>query len=237
MKTRFLQLTIAILIFSASGVSGQSQEKTEAKILSMPEYVIPPEAAAAGIDGQLLVAVSVGKNGSVERALVVGGPSWPCGSNPRNEVEQVREGIKETAMKAKFLPPIKDGEPQTADLLMTVLIGKRLEEYKRRLASARQMLEEGGPRIIKGGVINGKALQLVKPSYPPEARANRVSGMVEIEVIVDENGKVLEAGAVRGNPLLQTTAREAACLSRFSPTVLEGHRVQVSGIITYNFAP
>jgi TonB family protein len=88
---------------------------------------------------------------------------------------------------------------------------------------------------VNGAVLNGKALSLPKPSYPSEARNERVSGTVEVKVIIDETGKVMFACAVAGHPLLQPAAEQAAMGARFSPTLLQGVPVKVTGIVTYNF--
>jgi TonB family protein len=93
-----------------------------------------------------------------------------------------------------------------------------------------------GPRApISGGVLNGKAVSLVKPSYPPIAKAAHASGTVTVQVLIDENGKVVSAHAVSGHPLLQSAAVAAARASRFTPTRLSGQPVKVSGVIIYNF--
>ena len=88
---------------------------------------------------------------------------------------------------------------------------------------------------ISGGVLNGRAINLPKPPYPPIARAARASGTVTVQVTIDESGKVISARAVGGHPLLQQAAVQAAYGARFSPTQLSGQPVKVTGVITYNF--
>ncbi|MDT4896350.1 MAG: periplasmic protein TonB [Acidobacteriota bacterium] len=88
---------------------------------------------------------------------------------------------------------------------------------------------------ISGGVLNGKAISKPQPAYPAIARAARASGTVTVQVIVDEGGKVISARAVSGHPLLQQSAVQAAYQARFSPTLLSGQPVKVTGVITYNF--
>ncbi|HKR00801.1 MAG TPA: energy transducer TonB, partial [Pyrinomonadaceae bacterium] len=88
---------------------------------------------------------------------------------------------------------------------------------------------------ISGGVLNGKAINLPKPPYPPIARAARAAGTVTVQVTIDESGKVISARAVSGHPLLQQAAVQAAYGARFSPTQLSGQPVKVTGVITYNF--
>jgi TonB family protein len=93
------------------------------------------------------------------------------------------------------------------------------------------------PKIISGGVLNGKATFLPKPPYPPAAKAVRASGSVSVQVTVDEKGNVVEAASVSGHPLLRAAAAQAAKQAKFAPTLLSGQRVKVSGIIVYNFVP
>jgi len=88
---------------------------------------------------------------------------------------------------------------------------------------------------ISGGVLNGKAISLPKPAYPPIARAAHAAGTVVVQVLIDENGNVVSAHAVSGHPLLQAVAVGAARQARFSPTKLSGQPVKVTGVIQYNF--
>ncbi len=97
--------------------------------------------------------------------------------------------------------------------------------------------QKSPPKVISGGVLNGKATSLPKPPYPPAARAVRASGMVSVQVTVDLDGKVIEASAVTGHPLLRPAAVAAARNARFAPTLLSGKSVKVTGVLTYNFVP
>jgi len=88
---------------------------------------------------------------------------------------------------------------------------------------------------VSGGVLNGKAISLPAPTYPDIARRMRQAGKVEVEVIVDENGKVISARAIAGPTVLRDVAVEAAQRARFTPTKLSGQPVKISGRIDYNF--
>ena len=91
------------------------------------------------------------------------------------------------------------------------------------------------PPIISGGVLNGKAISLPQPPYPPVAKAARASGTVTVQVTIDEEGKVISATAVSGHPLLRAAAQAAARQARFTPTKLSGQPVKVTGVVIYNF--
>jgi TonB family protein len=88
---------------------------------------------------------------------------------------------------------------------------------------------------VSGGVVNGKAISLVQPNYSSAARAINAGGKVTVQVLIDEDGKVISAKAVNGHPLLIQSAIRAAKASKFSPTLLSNKKVQVSGVIIYNF--
>jgi protein TonB len=84
-------------------------------------------------------------------------------------------------------------------------------------------------------VLNGAALSLPPPVYPENARRIRVEGTVEVEVVIDENGKVVSAKVISGPQVLRDSAVQAALRAKFTPTKLSGEPVKVTGKIVYNF--
>ena len=106
----------------------------------------------------------------------------------------------------------------------------------------RVSLEEPPPaprpilKPISGGVLNGTAISLPQPVYPEPAKRMRTGGLVSVEVILDETGKVVSATATSGPTILREAAVQAALKARFSPTKLSGQPVKVSGTINYKFA-
>ena len=83
--------------------------------------------------------------------------------------------------------------------------------------------------------ITIKVISKPQPAYPPIAKAARAQGAVTIQVLVDEEGKVIAAQAVSGHPLLQAAAVKAAREALFSPVLIGTKPVKVAGVITYNF--
>jgi TonB family protein len=96
-----------------------------------------------------------------------------------------------------------------------------------------------GPRPIlkpiSGGVLNGTAISLPAPLYPEAAKRSRTQGIVSVDVVLDESGKVISANASGGPAMLRDAAVQAALKARFSPTKLSGQPVKVSGVINYKF--
>jgi TonB family protein len=91
-------------------------------------------------------------------------------------------------------------------------------------------------RPVSGGVLNGAAVFLPSPMYPETAKRMRTSGVVTVEVVIDENGKVISANAANGPSTLREAAVQAALRARFSPTKLSGQPVKVYGTISYKFS-
>jgi len=91
-------------------------------------------------------------------------------------------------------------------------------------------------QIVQGGVVNSRAINLAKPPFPDAARG-RFGGMVIVQVTIDENGKVAEAEAICGFKVFAEVSVRAARESIFTPTMLNGVPVKVTGVIVYNFTP
>lgn len=92
-------------------------------------------------------------------------------------------------------------------------------------------------KIISAGVVNGRAVYLEKPIYPVAAIYTKTYGTVKVSVLIDEQGNVLKAEVVSGNPLLIGNTISAAYNSKFEPITISGNPVKVRGVIHYNFIP
>ena len=91
------------------------------------------------------------------------------------------------------------------------------------------------PKVLKiSTILNSKAISLPRPNYPQMAKQIRLQGMVTVQVMIDETGKVISAKG-SGHPLLVPEAQRAAMQARFSPTIIGETPVKVQGVITYNF--
>ncbi len=91
-----------------------------------------------------------------------------------------------------------------------------------------------------GPVAVGSLLPYVEkqsaPIYPPAARTMRATGVVRVEVTVDESGNVSEIKSSSGPTLLQGSAKDAIRKWKFRPIVVEGQAVQATGFINFNFS-
>jgi protein TonB len=69
----------------------------------------------------------------------------------------------------------------------------------------------------------------------PEVPPGEASGVVLVAILIDEQGSVIEAKPISGPQHLHAAAVNAARLARFTPTMLMGEPVKVSGTLSYNF--
>lgn len=88
-----------------------------------------------------------------------------------------------------------------------------------------------------GGDVKPPAVtHRVDPRYPPEARAARVQGIVIIEAMIDETGRVADARVLKPLPFgLAEAALEAVRQWIFEPATIEGRPVPVIFNLTINF--
>lgn len=92
------------------------------------------------------------------------------------------------------------------------------------------------PEILNvGSLTDTDAIRLAKPGYSQTAARARIGGKVVVDVVIDENGKVISAKAVSGNPMLRSDCESAAMRSQFKPRLWNGEPIAAKGQITYNF--
>jgi outer membrane biosynthesis protein TonB len=219
-------------MFLCGTAFAQTVADTEAKLTSAINFVMPQQAIGAELDGDILVRVKVEASGKASSASIASGLMWPCGKSPTKEIDVLSEAISDNVRGATFSPAIKKGKPVESE------IGLRFTIKNPRTAPARVNDPDTGKpfaALIQGGVLNGKATFLAKPTYPVEARAQRIDGSISVVVLIDETGNVTRVGYNSGKVMFLPGVIPAVCSSKFSPTTLKGRPIKVSGTVTYNF--
>jgi TonB family protein len=85
--------------------------------------------------------------------------------------------------------------------------------------------------------LRGSATKRVQPAYPAIAKAASAKGAVQVQITVDENGEVIGARVINGQPMFNDAALQAAKQWRFKPTEMSGSPVKTQGVLTFNFDP
>lgn len=223
MLARLRILSFFLVLFV---VGADAQGDKEPTLIDAPKPVYPKEVKDAKIGGLISLRITVGESGEVVSIDELTGPAQPCDSGKHDQLlKALRESVRQAIKQAKFSPAIKNGRPAKATIWLT----SRFDPFDEGAGDQKE--------IVESGIITGKALRLPKPEYPSSARSSRAGGTVSVRVVIDESGKVFSAEAVSGHPLLRSAAVDAACDAKFSPTLLDGRPVRVSGVVTYNFMP
>ncbi|MFZ0335646.1 MAG: energy transducer TonB [Candidatus Acidiferrales bacterium] len=92
-------------------------------------------------------------------------------------------------------------------------------------------------RVIRRSesIQESQLISRVIPTYPQIARVARISGTVELLVLVGRDGHVLSVEVLSGSPLLAAAAKQAVEEWRYRPAILDGQAVEVEARVTVNF--
>lgn len=94
-----------------------------------------------------------------------------------------------------------------------------------------------GPLRVGGDVKAPIVLHRVEPDYPDVARSARISGVVIVEAIINEQGNVEQVRIVKGLPMGLSDSAEAAVRNwKFSPGRMNGRPVPVIFNLTVVFS-
>lgn len=199
--------------------------------VSLPKPAYPAAAQAIRAGGAVNVQVVIDEEGNVVSASAVSGHPL------------LRQASVTAARSAKFKPSTLKGKAVKVSgvIVYQFVLPKKDDdsEEAEEMGFTSDRVDET-PRLFKAkedAVLNGSAIDLPRPAYPPAARAVKASGTVNVQVLIDEAGNVVKADAISGHPLLRAAAVNAASLAKFKPTLLDGNPVKVNGIIVYNFVP
>jgi protein TonB len=91
------------------------------------------------------------------------------------------------------------------------------------------------PLPVGGDVRQAKLISSTPPQYPLLAKTQHIEGMVRIDALVDENGKVSLMKVVSGPTLLQQAAMDAIRQWKYQPATLDGKAVPMHLTVTLQF--
>ncbi len=88
---------------------------------------------------------------------------------------------------------------------------------------------------VGGAIKEPRKLKNVAPVYPAVAARGKVEGVVILEIAIQPNGRVEDVRVLRGIPLLDAAAVEAARQWVFAPTLFRGVPVSVLMTVSVRF--
>jgi metallo-beta-lactamase class B len=110
------------------------------------------------------------------------------------------------------------------------------EQFRTRLAEEKKAVPAEGEILRVGGAVSRPELiKSVPVEYTEAARRARVSGVVIIEAVVDEQGNVVRTRVLKGLPMgLDKAAETAVSQWKFKPAMAYGKPVRVYFTLTVN---
>ena len=142
-------------------------------------------------------------------------------SAKRSNKEQARESANSASVNAPASAAPSSKQPAEAS--------EKRDGASSAVASGTDAL----PRDV--GSLIDRATQKVNPLYPSTAKNIRVTGVVTVYLVVNENGSVEAVQKTSGPQLLRQAAADAAKRWKFQPVMIDGQPVRVTGFISFNF--
>jgi protein TonB len=170
--------------------------------------VYPPEAAAAGVSGAVILTINIDAAGLVTDAKVLKGDIT------------LADAALDAVRQWRYRPPAS--APVTATVAVNVV-------------DADQPVSVPEGVRVGGDIKPPTKIKHVPPVYPEAAKKDGVQGVVIAEAKVDPTGTVADARILRSVRLLDVAALEAIMQWKFTPTLLNGAPVPVMMTVTVNF--
>ena len=144
------------------------------------------------------------------------------------EVKTVANQPSETAVARNDKPVYIPSAPPT------VREEPKKEDPKPLIELPTAAVNDGSPLDV--GSLIAYATRQSPPVYPQAAKSMRATGIVKVEVTVDENGEVTDVQKTSGPSLLQGAAKDAIKKWKFKPFTRDGQPVKATGFVSFNFA-
>lgn len=136
------------------------------------------------------------------------------------------------ATQARVEPPAERVEPVGDDVIVPIVPAKTLPASPKKDTPRRA---EPAKEPLNDAALSTKATRKVAPKYPSTAANAGIEGVVTVEVLVDEKGKVTQARALSGPAALRDAAVTAARQWTFAPARIQDQPAKTVGTISFNF--
>ncbi|HXH07967.1 MAG TPA: M56 family metallopeptidase [Vicinamibacterales bacterium] len=206
------------------------------RALALVPPVYPPAAVQVGLEGAILVELTVSADGEV------------AGFSTRGSAEPVLIDSALTAVRRWRFERGAATSVLTAEIRYT--LQRRGEEVRPHvivyvrdggfpdLDAATLGSEAGEPPVRVGGAVKPpRKIKHVSPAYPAEAEAAGLRGVVILEATIGADGRVKAVKVLRSvHPLLDEAAAAAIRQWEFEPVVLDGRPVPILMTTTVSFS-
>jgi protein TonB len=174
--------------------------------------------------------------------------SAPAAKQPEAEPEQevvVTHPAQEKALAVKSDVGARAAQRQpeatTAEVSAPPVLGSGEAAQPTAISGIVQSTPAALPKVatetlrISQGVTDGLLIKKVPPAYPRQAIQMRVQGAVQLQAVIDKQGRITSVQVVKGDSILARAAVEAVKQWRYKPYFLDGQPVDIQTQITVNF--
>jgi len=180
--------------------------------------IYPEEALKKRIEGVVILEAVADETGKVIELRMIKSP------------DQI---LTEAAIKAvkqwEYESYVINGKAKKVIFTVTVTFTLNPEQNVKKSATH--------PLIRLGGSRKPKLIKKVNPVYPPEAFKKKIEGIVIMEAVADEKGKVSDLRMISSpDPLLTKAAMEAVKQWEYKPFIKDGKATKVAFTATVTFS-
>ncbi|GIU77653.1 MAG: hypothetical protein KatS3mg005_0891 [Bryobacteraceae bacterium] len=81
----------------------------------------------------------------------------------------------------------------------------------------------------------GRVVKKVAPTFPVAAKQLNVTGTQDVQIVVDEEGNVIDAKVLKGNALFTQSSLAAIKEWKFTPLLKDGQPVKFTTVVSFNY--
>lgn len=141
------------------------------------------------------------------------------------------------SIREREVKPVSEISSKIKDPVAEPAVAKNTPEpVKTATAEKAEPKPQPSDEPLNVGSLVAYATRQTSPVYPSAARSSRMTGLVKVELTVDENGNVAEVQNASGPIMLQAAAKDAVRNWKFRPFFRDGQPVKAVGYVSFNFA-
>lgn len=233
-------IIVGILFFATGKKSEEIKQPPKVEEIQKTEEIpiVPTETPTTGITKPTKVEPPIKvdeKKGPVVEKEVGEKPKETVIEKKEEAPPQKEETVpekKEIVEEVKAPEPVIETPPPPPPKVEEIKEPEKKEEVEEKITKYKtgDLVDFTTP-----GLIAPKIIKKATPAYPPIAKMQKIQGRVDVRVLVDENGNVLEAKAISGHNIFHTEAEKAAMKSKFYPAEVDGIKVKCFFTISFDF--
>jgi TonB family protein len=199
-----------------------------AKPTSAPTSVPASQPSTVASSSASVAASLVAKNNSVSPSVA-----------PAHTAAPVEQPRKPTLGDVRLATPVVNHSAATQDssegepALVASQVTPNADSFEGLTAGHGK--GPAAPTPIGGDVKQARLLKSVPPIYPQLARAQHISGNVQIDALIDAQGNVTTMKVLSGSPMLHQAALTALKQWKYAPAMLDGNPTSMHLTVTVQF--